>query len=102
MLEKGHPDLDYHFVIDRRGHVFKGRSAKFRGDTQTDYAPTGHLLVCCEGDYQGANGAPQKPTKAMLRHLGLPAGECRPPMGPTPEGLEERAAALLDALGGVG
>ena len=71
MLEKGHPDLDYHFVIDRRGHVFKGRSAKFRGDTQTDYDPTGHLLVCCEGDYQGANGEPQKPTKAMLRSVAL-------------------------------
>ena len=31
------------------------------------------------------------PTKAMLRALGLPAGECRPPLGPTPEGLEARA-----------
>lgn len=31
------------------------------------------------------------PTKAMLRALGLPAGQCRPPLGPTPEGLEGRA-----------
>ncbi len=41
------------------------------------------------------------PTKAMLRTLGLPAGECRPPMGPTPDGLEVRAkevwATLQDA-----
>ncbi len=22
-----------------------------RGDTATDYDPTGHLLVCCEGDF---------------------------------------------------
>ena len=26
------------------------------------------------------------PAKAMLRTLGWPVGECRPPMGPTPDG----------------
>lgn len=39
------------------------------------------------------------PTKAMLRTLGLPAGECRPPMGPTPEGLEVQAKEIWDTLG---
>ena len=38
------------------------------------------------------------PTKAMLRSLGLPAGECRPPMGPTPDGLEVQAKELWDSL----
>ena len=38
------------------------------------------------------------PAKAMLRTLGLPAGECRPPMGPTPEGLEVEAKELWAAL----
>lgn len=38
------------------------------------------------------------PTKAMLRTLGLPAGECRPPMGPTPEGLEVEAKEIWHAL----
>ena len=38
------------------------------------------------------------PTKAMLRTLGLPAGECRPPMGPTPEGLEVDAKELWESL----
>jgi 4-hydroxy-tetrahydrodipicolinate synthase len=38
------------------------------------------------------------PTKAMLRTLGLPAGECRPPMGPTPDGLEVEAKELWDSL----
>lgn len=38
------------------------------------------------------------PTKAMLRSLGLPAGECRPPMGPTPDGLEVQAKELWDTL----
>ena len=39
------------------------------------------------------------PTKAALRVLGLPAGECRLPMGPAPAGLEERAEAVLRGLG---
>jgi len=38
------------------------------------------------------------PTKAMLRTLGLPAGDCRPPMGPTPDGLEVQAKELWDQL----
>ena len=38
------------------------------------------------------------PSKAMLRTLGLPAGECRPPMGPTPAGLEDRAIEVYTAL----
>lgn len=39
------------------------------------------------------------PSKAMLRTLGLPAGECRPPMGPAPAGLEDRAREVWSALG---
>jgi 4-hydroxy-tetrahydrodipicolinate synthase len=31
------------------------------------------------------------PTKAMMRHLGLPAGQARLPMGPAPEAVERRA-----------
>jgi 4-hydroxy-tetrahydrodipicolinate synthase len=38
------------------------------------------------------------PAKAMLRHLGQPAGRCRPPMGPDSEGLEARAADVYARL----
>ena len=38
------------------------------------------------------------PVKAMLRVLGLPAGECRLPLGPAPAGLEERAKKVSAAL----
>jgi 4-hydroxy-tetrahydrodipicolinate synthase len=34
----------------------------------------------------------------MLRTLGLPVGECRSPMGPTPEGLEDRARQVYADL----
>lgn len=51
-------------------------------------------------DYEGFDEAPNPiPTKAMLRAIGQPAGECRLPMGPTPPGLEERALAIYRGLG---
>ena len=40
------------------------------------------------------------PSKAMLRALGLPAGECRLPIGPAPAGLEDRAREVLARLRG--
>lgn len=39
------------------------------------------------------------PAKAMMRALGLPAGHCRAPHGPPPEGLEERALEVWRGLG---
>ena len=38
--------------------------------------------------------------KAMLRTLGLPVGECRLPLGPTPDGVEDRAREVYAALNG--
>jgi 4-hydroxy-tetrahydrodipicolinate synthase len=49
--------------------------------------------------FQSSDDAPNPlPAKAMLRVLGLQVGDCRPPMGPVPEGLEERARCVLDEL----
>jgi 4-hydroxy-tetrahydrodipicolinate synthase len=39
------------------------------------------------------------PTKAMMKVLGKPGGDCRPPMGPEPAGLQDRARQILAALG---
>lgn len=38
-------------------------------------------------------------TKALLRVLGLPVGECRLPLGPAPAGTEDRAREVLLGLG---
>lgn len=40
------------------------------------------------------------PAKAMLRALGLPAGQCRLPIGPAPDGLEGRALEVRCRLRG--
>lgn len=47
----GWPDLAYHFLVDRSGLAYEGRDVGFRGDTATEYDPTGHFLVCLEGNY---------------------------------------------------
>ncbi|HEX9530856.1 MAG TPA: 4-hydroxy-tetrahydrodipicolinate synthase, partial [Acidimicrobiales bacterium] len=50
--------------------------------------------------FESSDEAPNPvPTKAMLSVLGLPGGDCRLPMGPPPAGLDERARAVLAALG---
>ncbi len=48
---RGWPDLAYHYLIDANGHIYAGRPVDAVGDTGTDYDPTGHFLVCCEGDF---------------------------------------------------
>ena len=50
-------------------------------------------------DYETGLVAPNPvPAKAMLRTLGWAVGECRPPMGPTPAGLEDRAREVMAQL----
>lgn len=52
-------------------------------------------------DFEGGDLHPNPvPTKAMLRMLGQPAGECRLPMGPTPPGLEDQAREVKQRLHG--
>ncbi|MFZ0171422.1 MAG: 4-hydroxy-tetrahydrodipicolinate synthase [Acidimicrobiales bacterium] len=49
--------------------------------------------------FQSSDEAPNPmPAKAMLRAMGLPAGECRLPHGPAPAWLDERAGAVLADL----
>jgi len=56
--EQGWPDIAYHYLIDANGNVYEGRPFTARGDTFTEYDPSGHLQVCCDGhfDQQGIPG----------------------------------------------
>ncbi len=68
-----------------------------QGDVATARAINARLLPSYA--FETSLDAPNPvPTKAMLRSLGLPAGECRPPMGPTPDGLEVVAKEVWDTL----
>ncbi len=68
-----------------------------KGDTEAAMALNARLVESWE--FQGNDDAPNPvPTKAMLRALGLPAGQCRLPMGPEPTGLAERAQEIWSRL----
>jgi hypothetical protein len=63
-LDSGFSDLAYHFMVDLEGNVLEGRSLDHVGETFTEYDPTGHFLVCCEGNYDE-----QSPTQAQLESV---------------------------------
>lgn len=68
-----------------------------KGDTEAALALNGRLLE--SWDFETSDEAPNPvPTKAMLRALGLPAGECRLPMGPTPPDVEDKAKQVWSNL----
>ncbi|HXW82062.1 MAG TPA: 4-hydroxy-tetrahydrodipicolinate synthase [Acidimicrobiales bacterium] len=68
-----------------------------KGDTEAAMALNARLVE--SWDFQGNDEAPNPvPTKAMLRALGLPAGQCRLPMGPDPKGLTEQAQEVWSRL----
>jgi 4-hydroxy-tetrahydrodipicolinate synthase len=68
-----------------------------KGDTDGARQVNARLLESFA--FETGDDAPNPiPTKAMLRTLGLAAGECRLPMGPAPDGLEDRARQVYAHL----
>lgn len=45
-------DIPYHYIVFRDGTIAQGRDARFAGDTNTTYDPTGHLLIALAGDLE--------------------------------------------------
>ena len=56
--EKRWVDIPYHFIIDLQGRTYAGRPLEYAGDTNTEYDPTGHALVCVLGNYETAVPSP--------------------------------------------
>ncbi|HEX5267909.1 MAG TPA: 4-hydroxy-tetrahydrodipicolinate synthase [Acidimicrobiales bacterium] len=76
--------------------------AAFR-DGQVDEARRLNARLIPSHTFQSGDLAPNPvPTKAMLRVLGLPGGQCRLPLGPAPDGLEDTARKVLEGLGADG
>jgi hypothetical protein len=70
----GWPDLAYHYMIDADGNVYEGRPVGAVGDTATEYDPTGHLLVCCEGNFDEQD-VPQAQYETLVRMVAWGCGE---------------------------
>ncbi|MEX1280936.1 MAG: N-acetylmuramoyl-L-alanine amidase [Acidimicrobiia bacterium] len=52
---QGWPDVAYHLGVDLAGRAYEGRPFEYRGDTFTEYDPSGHFLICCMGNYDAAS-----------------------------------------------
>lgn len=52
MEEKHWIDIPYHFCIDLQGRIYEARDLKYAGDTNTEYNPDGHALICVIGNYE--------------------------------------------------
>ena len=58
-----------------------------------------HRRLLPSFDFESGDLTPNPvPTKAMLKVMGLPGGDCRPPMGPEPDWLADRARTVLAGL----
>ena len=83
-----------HWVGRKMGEMI---DAFEKGDVSTARRINAGLLDSY--DYESSPDAVNPvPTKTMLRVLGLKVGSCRPPMGPAPDDLEDRARRVLDGL----
>lgn len=69
-----------------------------KGDTEG--ARLANLRLLPSFSFETSDAYPNPlPAKAALRALGLPAGQCRLPMGPAPAELDELARGVVDRLG---
>ena len=72
--------------------------AYFEGDFLRASEINQRLLPSYE--FESGDLAPNPiPTKAMMKILDLPGGDCRLPMGPEPEWLADKARGILSGLG---
>jgi 4-hydroxy-tetrahydrodipicolinate synthase len=72
--------------------------AFFAGDVRR--ARELNALLIPSWQYESGDRNPNPvPAKAMMKVLGRPGGDCRPPMGPEPDDLQNRARAVLAGLG---
>ena len=54
------PDVPYHFYIGLDGRIAEARDINFVGDTNTDYDPTGHVLIVLEGNFEKEHASQQQ------------------------------------------
>ncbi|MBM3415997.1 MAG: N-acetylmuramoyl-L-alanine amidase [Bacteroidetes bacterium] len=61
-------DVPYHFLIAPDGKIYEGRDVYTAGETNTEYDPTGHLLICCLGNYEEQE-VPEEQLTSLIRMI---------------------------------
>lgn len=59
-------DIPYHYLLDFDGTIYQGRDPYTVGETNTEYDPTGHLLISCLGNFMEQE-VPEKQLNALCR-----------------------------------
>ena len=59
-------DVPYHYFIAPDGRIYQGRDASTVGETNTEYDPTGHLLIVCLGNLN-EDPVPPEQLAALIR-----------------------------------
>jgi hypothetical protein len=49
---KSWADIPYHYIVSMEGRVYAARPEHIPGDTNTEYDPSGHLLVMLMGNFE--------------------------------------------------
>ena len=61
-------DVPYHFFIAPDGKIYEGRDVYTTGETNTEYNPSGHLLICCLGNYE-VQEVPAEQLNALIKMI---------------------------------
>jgi hypothetical protein len=59
-------DVPYHYFIAPDGAIYEGRDIYTVGETNTEYNPAGHLLICCLGNYEEQE-VPEAQLQSLIR-----------------------------------
>ena len=77
-----------------------GEMIRAFADGKVDAARSLNERLLSSYAFMSSDDAPNPvPAKTMMRALGFRVGQCRPPMGPAPAGLDAKARALMSELG---
>ena len=72
-------DIPYHFLIAPDGTIYEGRGVGTVGETNTEYDPTGHLLINCLGNME-VQPLPQAQLQSLIRLIAYNAKKYNIPL----------------------